>query len=934
MTKTKISAFVQQRNCVIITDSVRDINRMIRSLNRFRGIKTADCRVLSVSQAAAELYQAYCAYDRQEKNYRIAESGLCRALFYSLLLDDGKRPGFIPKSSVSSGSSEEVLRVLNLIRENTPTAEYENTQNARIAGLKQLIVNYEQALMDMGYIDKAILLRKVCDILRSKLGSDAMAMLNFLLPWSRSDIAIPADRHISKAEVEFLTLLAEKSGKEFTEFEAENIVPAGDRRIDNFFRSFGSTNEIDEVVRTIKEKQFMFGDIALVYAGDEYENIMRAKFENAGISYCFSKDFHAASDSHVSFMRELIAFAADDYSYETLRRAVHNPAFKLHAASRSYREILKRGIGWGKERYIEFFADYETEIANYGPAALEAEEDRKAYVDFVKRVIDAFSFQNAGDILKGLLEIADDYTTRTVRFRKVIREEIKNGIRGFSRVSLTGDVLMMLDDHLRKLTVSDAEDEGSVLIIPYGSRELCDRNVLFAVGLGRENIERTVTESPVLSDVELKKYLGSDIEVAAERNKERREAFERMLGYSPFDRAWFSFNEYNTVNLLNNAPSQLYMGLLRDHNVNTLSVVKKVGYSIDKGGLEMMSAVLYNAWEHVRTTLSSNNVQNGTQFQRSIPAVLSATSLQTLIHCPLQYHYQMHERIAREEQLERQGHSWLTPSSRGDLFHHVMEQYVNRVFLGNGPSSQIDEAILDRCFEEQVAAEKKLHPTPSDIIVDEEKKEIFDALKIYLTGLYDLLNATNGKRMVLASEAKFKRLPFGNYIEFNGSIDRIDGELENGKLKLYITDYKTGDLEKLSKKVQDGSQIQHYIYAAGADQWAKANRNYIEAQLENPFNDIEIADVRYVFPMAEDEEKELEVTSEVAICYGGAAAGTLCLPQVAAEILKQCEEAYLLGDPQAEERIEELTRDRQNDKDLCKYCNYTDICKFKLGTAL
>ena len=83
--------------------------------------------------------------------------------------------------------------------------------------------------------------------------------------------------------------------------------------------------------------------------------------------------------------------------------------------------------------------------------------------------------------------------------------------------------------------------------------------------------------------------------------------------------------------------------------------------------------------------------------------------------------------------------------------------------------------------------------------------------------------------------------------------------------------------------------------------------------------------------MAEDEEKELEVTAFVTKCYGGAAAGTLCLPQAAAEILKQCEEAVLQGNNvQAEARREELTRNRLNDdKDLCKYCNYTDICKFK-----
>ncbi len=933
MTKSKLCSFIKQRDCVIITDSVKDVNRMIRSFNRFKNIKTVDCRVLSVSQVAAELYQAYCAYEQQEKSYRIAEPALCKTLFYSLLLDDKTRPGFIPKSSVSFGSSEEVLRVVNLIRENRPTPEYENAQDARVTGLKKLIKDYECALMNMGYIDKALLLENILDILNNKLGNDEK-LLHLLLPWINAGIAVPADRELSQKEEEFLKLLEEKSDKEFVELEADIITPGDKARIDNYFKAFGSTNEIDEVVNVIKDRKFMFGDVALVYAGDEYENIIRGKLENAGIPYCFSKGFHASSDPHVSFMRELIAFAVDDYSYETLRRAVHNPAFKLHAAARSYREILKRGIGWGKERYKEFCTDHDAETASLDPEEQKAAEDRIAFVDFLKKVIDVFDRQSTGDILKGLLEITDIYTTKTPRFRKIIREEVKNGIRGFSNIKINENVFEMLDDYLRKLTVSDAEDEGSVLIIPYGSKEVCDRKVLFAVGLGRENIEKTITESPVLSDSELKKYLGKNIEVASDLNKRRRESFERLMDNSPLERAWFSFNEYNTVNLLKNAPSQLYMGMLRKIGVNDLICIREVGYPIDKGGLEMTSDVLYDAWDNVRTTMPQNKTQNGSKLQRNTSAVLSATSLQTLMHCPLQYHYQMHERIAREDQLERDGHSWLPRNSRGDLFHHTMEDYVESVLVGNTTSSQLEEDVLKRCFNEQVAVEKKRHPVPSDIIADEEIKEIFDALKLYVTQLYDMLKASNGKRKILACEAKFDGVNFSNNISFNGSVDRIDGELDNGILKLYIIDYKTGKLENLNEKIGKGEQIQHYIYAAGADQWAKANKNKIEGWFGATFNDVEIKDVRYVFPMADGEKKEIFVTQDVLDCYPHANAAFLHLPNEAIDRLKKCEEAFLNNDPRAENDIEMLTKDRLTDKELCKYCNYVDICKFKMQDAI
>ena len=66
----------------------------------------------------------------------------------------------------------------------------------------------------------------------------------------------------------------------------------------HFFKGYGVVNEVRYVEQQIRDRKLPYGEVALIYAGEGYENTVRAVFEGAHIPYCFMKGLHAAPVNH------------------------------------------------------------------------------------------------------------------------------------------------------------------------------------------------------------------------------------------------------------------------------------------------------------------------------------------------------------------------------------------------------------------------------------------------------------------------------------------------------------------------------------------------------------------------------------------------------------------------------------------------------------
>ena len=122
----------------------------------------------------------------------------------------------------------------------------------------------------------------------------------------------------------------------------------------------------------------------------------------------------------------------------------------------------------------------------------------------------------------------------------------------------TKSAIPLIRERLQKLNIKKEFDNGKVNILKVQNLEVLERPYHFVIGLSAKQFMADTTQSPVLSDDELKRYLAGKVLFAAEAGNRVRENLQRtfhtleegyiVLGYSTFD----------TIELKENAPSVFY----------------------------------------------------------------------------------------------------------------------------------------------------------------------------------------------------------------------------------------------------------------------------------------------------------------------------------------------------------------------------------------
>ncbi len=975
-----IRAFADNNGSVIITEKKADVNTIIRGLNRFENRKFADLRVKTINEVAYELICAYDAFNGKSGKCVYADNNLSVSVLYKMICEN--RPSFLAESSVCIETAAEIMRVMNMIRMNLTADAYEKACSGKMGELKKLISLYEKRLSDEGYLDDAMLINRALQVLKKVYEWDGSGnTIEILLPWTKLKLGLMEVSEVYSEDESGLPALKELFlNNLFNKCDLQMIDPVSqDKSIKyNFFKGFGCFNEVRYIVSKIREENMDYGDITVIYAGDAYENIIRSEFENSGIPYAFASGLHASADPHVGFMLDILRFAQEDFSYEVLRNAVHGQAFTLKGAGRSYSRILREGIGWGYDRYYAFYDRFEEKRKAWNKKEHDEYENdsfekQSQFVEFMKQTTDVFKNETPGDVLDALIKLTDDHTYDTESYKKYIREELKNEVKNLKSAGIGEDPVAFLSDYLANLTISASAEPGEVQIMSYSACKLFDRRNVFAIGLSRENIEKTVTESPVLSDDELHSYAEGYMDDAYGRNRRRKVNFLRCLNDSFTENAWIGYSYYDTVEFLKGAPSMLYKELMKTAGAKD-SDVKSQGYDVLTGPVNMAVDDFKKSWEGMISESEDSENDDGSEevsesleneadksdtddssestsesAAKRIPRISSST-LHTLLGCPLAYHYMIHEHVAKEEQIERNGHTWLGPNTRGNLFHHTMEEYCNDALINSGLPG-VDEELLKKCFEHQSEEMLKILPAPSEEIYKEEKNEVYEVVKQYAENLHKRLKDSDKGLKVLGCETDFEGVSYhggsaaesSEYdLEFIGSADRVDGYVEDNTLYLEIIDYKTGSEGKLEKKIKENKQIQHFVYAAGVISWAKKNNKLLEARFDSQIEDIRIAGVRYEFPYeSKGRIINLTVDSILEDLDPGILVGKLVLPDAVTFPLEVVEGSWQSDRSNTISNTEALTickaksKDKLTLKDLdafCRnnYCKYMDICRLRL----
>ncbi|MFC1554876.1 PD-(D/E)XK nuclease family protein, partial [candidate division KSB1 bacterium] len=219
--------------------------------------------------------------------------------------------------------------------------------------------------------------------------------------------------------------------------------------------------------------------------------------------------------------------------------------------------------------------------------------------------------------------------------------------------------------------------------------------------------------------------------------------------------------------------------------------------------------------------------------------ILSATALELLGQCPLEFFLKHVLSIEKPEKYELPQTYWLEPYERGTLLHTVFYDFMYQLIDQNKlPDLKRDLLVIFKILNFEIMKWKALNPPYNNTIFERDESELRQAVRIFLIEEEELCKTSHPKYCEVAvgmkPEGKGTNLDSfdpvsillknGKYIRARGKIDRIDKILKNDNYALW--DYKTGGTWKYRKDQKgcgehpywQGRVIQNALYVAMAEE--------------------------------------------------------------------------------------------------------------------
>ena len=243
--------------------------------------------------------------------------------------------------------------------------------------------------------------------------------------------------------------------------------------------------------------------------------------------------------------------------------------------------------------------------------------------------------------------------------------------------------------------------------------------------------------------------------------------------------------------------------------------------------------------------------------------VLSASRLEKLGKCPLEYFFRYVLEIEPPEEYLLDPSRWLDPLERGRLLHSVFSRFLYRLREEDRrPVLERDWGLLQEILDEEIAVWRTTKPPPNHEVLEAEvddlcrtariflQEEAFcrDRRPLYFEAAVGLMAKGEGN-LIDSPEPVAVELPGGKAIRVRGYIDRVDELKGAGEGCFAVCDYKTGSSRDYdhADPFKQGRCVQNVLYLA-----------LVEARLAECRPGARVSFFEYFFPNTREHGERIQ----------------------------------------------------------------------------
>lgn len=844
---------------ILFTDQISLGNALIQRYCLKEHDVIQDIYSYSTYLLAKEVVSAY--YSSYElKNIDFIDTNSSVYLLYELL--EQHSLSYIDQEILTLKTVKEIYTTINKIRGYNVSESIQKDQTPQMRDLLKIIALYERELEKTNQFDNIRTIQEGIWIM--EMGIQNKISISFLIPWIQDAVFADLETNERKGiQNDFFSAFLEAVTRETNgQFLRLMYLPNSSvqESIDRakvkwkLVSAYGQYNEVQYIIDEIlKHSNRRLDEYNLFFTSNEYENLLLMQLEGRKIPFEMKDCFKASNTEYVQFMLSLIQYAKNDFFYKDVLPILQNPLFSIERVLiqeelkkkinlyAPYSKMDLNGLGWGKEflksRLEDLIQQNETKIQQAEDKKISTLIQDRVFYLFLQELLTVFDEAYPIDRLyQALLDFAKKYTYEKKDFRSykelvplLTKQKIHFAKLSESFKGTFLEKLVLIEKFLNGFQVSYVpnyaicarHDVPKINIYRLNRFQIINRPYNVFLGFSNSQTHQNQFDSVLLPDYKIEQYIEDiDKPLNIQTVSEIERLIEKNILTIEEGEITISYPHYDPVSLRELSPSLFVLKIqgLIDQNDLCLSSQYRTfcsGYRSSRSG-----------WIQ-----PPEKKREEPKEQADETIELSASQLQKMLECPLQYLILKNNFFIKIPSiLEKNAKKWLSPVHKGNLFHKVAERYVQANFppACHEPLQDLNLEDFERIYEEEIENIKKIVPIYSIYAYEREREDLKNKCEAFFKKMHESWREewkANRKWEVVGCELDFSSnkdlyllIPCENgqtiKVRFNqGAIDRVDGYVdENNELHLRLIDYKTGNKNNKQKEIEEQKQIQHFIY--------------------------------------------------------------------------------------------------------------------------